>query len=73
MQEPLDVTAAALCRGVRVRAQPLSCGMRTLRVYLLLLLLLAFSLGAGFFAADWPTWCVRAHWCAPGWPHIVAP
>ena len=42
--------------------------MRTVRVYLLLLVLLGVSLGAGFFAADWPTGCARAHWCAPGWP-----
>jgi len=42
--------------------------MRTLRVYLLLLVLLGVSLGAGFFAADWPSLCARAHWCAPGWP-----
>jgi hypothetical protein len=42
--------------------------MRTFRIYLLLLLLLLVSLAAGFVAADWPTWCSRAHWCAPGWP-----
>jgi hypothetical protein len=47
--------------------------MRTLRVYLLLLLLLGVSLGAGFFAADWPMWCSRAHWCAPGWPEAQRP
>jgi len=43
--------------------------VRTLRVYLMLLLLLGVSLGAGFFAAEWPTVCTRAHWCASGWPH----
>ena len=31
--------------------------MRTLAVYLTLLLLLALSIGAGFIASDWPHWC----------------
>jgi hypothetical protein len=42
--------------------------MRTLAVYLTLLGLLAISLAAGYVAADWPQWCTRVHWCAPGWP-----
>jgi hypothetical protein len=46
--------------------------MRTLRVYLLLLGLILVSLAAGFTAADWPAWCSRARWCAPGWPHPAA-
>ena len=42
--------------------------MRTVAVYLTLLLLVLVSLGAGFVASDWPRWCSREHWCAPGWP-----
>ena len=47
-------------------------GMRTLAVYLTLLALLLVSLAAGFFAADWPQWCRREHWCAPDWPRRPA-
>ena len=37
--------------------------MRTLVVYLTLVILLLLSVGAGFVASDWPNWCSRAHWC----------
>jgi hypothetical protein len=43
--------------------------MRALAVYLTLLLLVLVSLGAGYLASDWPSWCRRVHWCAPDWPH----
>jgi hypothetical protein len=59
-----DVTGAA----PRVRRPAIICPVRTVRVYLLLLTLLAISLGAGLLAADWPALCTRAHWCEPGWP-----
>jgi len=42
--------------------------MRSLAIYLTLLLLLALSVGAGIIASDWPTWCRRAQWCAADWP-----
>jgi hypothetical protein len=44
------------------------CIMRTLAVYLTLLTLLLLSLGVGFLAADFPTWCGREHLCRAGWP-----
>jgi hypothetical protein len=47
--------------------------MRIVFVYVTLLILVLVSLGAGFFASDWPRWCSRAHWCAPGWPHHQQP
>jgi hypothetical protein len=42
--------------------------MRTLAVYLTLLVLLSASLGAGWVASDWPHWCSARHWCSPDWP-----
>jgi hypothetical protein len=42
--------------------------MRTMVVYLTLLLLLVLSLGAGIVASDWPHWCAEWHLCAPDWP-----
>lgn len=47
--------------------------MRIVFVYLTLLALVLVSLGAGFVASDWPRWCNRAHWCAPGWPQHRTP
>ena len=46
--------------------------MRTLAVYLVLVLLVLVSLAAGFFAADYPQWCRREHWCAADWPRRPA-
>jgi hypothetical protein len=42
--------------------------MRSLTVYLTLLVLLVLSIGAGIIASDWPRWCRWAHWCAANWP-----
>jgi hypothetical protein len=42
--------------------------MRTVAVYLTLLLLLLVSIGAGIIASDWPQWCARWNWCAPDAP-----
>jgi hypothetical protein len=42
--------------------------MRSLAVYLTLLVLLTVSIGVGFIASDWPRWCRWAHWCAANWP-----
>ncbi len=42
--------------------------MRSLAVYLTLLILLVASIAAGVIASDWPSWCRRAHWCEADWP-----
>jgi protein-S-isoprenylcysteine O-methyltransferase Ste14 len=42
--------------------------MRSLAVYLTLLVLLAVSIAAGFIASDWPRWCRWLGWCAANWP-----
>jgi hypothetical protein len=42
--------------------------MRSMIVYLTVLILLALSVGAGLVASDWPRWCHAAHWCAADWP-----
>jgi len=42
--------------------------MRSMTVYLTLLLLLTLSIGIGVIASDWPRWCSWAHWCAANWP-----
>jgi len=42
--------------------------MRSLTVYLTLLLVLAISIGIGFVASDWPRWCRTVQWCAANWP-----
>jgi len=42
--------------------------MRSLIVYLTVLILLAISIGVGFIASDWPRWCRLAQWCAANWP-----
>jgi hypothetical protein len=42
--------------------------MRSLAVYLTLLLLLTVSGWIGVIASDWPGWCRWAHWCAANWP-----
>jgi hypothetical protein len=47
--------------------------MRAVAVYLTLLLLLALSFGAGLAASDWPHWCSRLSWCAPGWLEHKSP
>ena len=38
--------------------------MRSMAVYLTLLVLLIVSIGAGFIASDWPRWCRMLQWCA---------
>jgi hypothetical protein len=42
--------------------------MRSLAVYLMLLLLVMVSIAVGVIASDWPRWCHWAQWCAPNWP-----
>jgi protein-S-isoprenylcysteine O-methyltransferase Ste14 len=42
--------------------------MRSLAVYLTLLVLLAVSIAVGFIASDWPRWCRWLGWCAANWP-----
>jgi hypothetical protein len=42
--------------------------MRSLAVYLTLLVLLTVSIVIGFIASDWPDWCRRFNWCAANWP-----
>jgi hypothetical protein len=42
--------------------------MRSLAVYLTLLVLITVSIGIGFIASDWPHWCRWAHWCGANWP-----
>jgi hypothetical protein len=59
-----DLTAA---RDARWRSH-YHGGMRSMAVYLTLLVLLIVSIGAGFIASDWPRWCRWAHWCAANWP-----
>jgi hypothetical protein len=42
--------------------------MRSLVVYLVLLLLFAVSIGIGVVASDWPGWCRWLNWCSANWP-----
>jgi hypothetical protein len=42
--------------------------MRALVVYLILLGLLAVSIGVGVAASYWPHCCAALRWCTPGWP-----
>jgi hypothetical protein len=42
--------------------------MRVVAVYLIVLVLLAISIAAGYIAADWPHWCRMMHGCQSGWP-----
>jgi hypothetical protein len=41
---------------------------RPVILYLVLLVLIAISFGAGYIASDWPHWCSAHHWCAADWP-----
>jgi hypothetical protein len=39
--------------------------MRSIIVYLTLVVVLAVSIGVGFIASDWPRWCRMLQWCSP--------
>jgi hypothetical protein len=43
---------------------------RPVILYLVMLTLIAISLGAGYIASDWPHWCSALHWCAADWPRL---
>jgi hypothetical protein len=58
-----DLTAA---RDARRRSH-YHVVMRSLAVYLTLLILLTVSVWIGVIASDWPRWCRWAHWCAANW------
>ena len=42
--------------------------MRSLAVYLTILVLLIASIGVGLVASDWPHYCHNWNWCAANWP-----
>jgi hypothetical protein len=55
-------------RETRIDDAIMMHAMRSLAVYLTVLILLAVSVAAGCVASDWPNWCHRLQWCAADWP-----